>query len=259
MGSEWDCVPLCRSYLLAMFDDFFVHAHEDGAARHLRYRWAIGVHADGQHEMLGMWHDSASDKVNRQEPSEDLVRRGVERIQFVAGIDPNTEPGIRRSYPSSKSLTSIGQFLRKVEADLTGRDRVAVCDLAAELYAAGTLDRARALVANFAAGPVGMNYPAARDRWSCDLEQLGPIHNLSPGLRRRLRETDSAAQQVNRNLRRATARRGCFPSLSAAASFIEQTLVRTERNLAVFEAAHPVSPAHRGARVMGSVIVASHC
>lgn len=245
MGSERNCLPLCRSYLLAMFDDLFVDAHEDGASRRWRFRWAIGVLADGQQEMLGMWHDSTSKDVNRQDASNDLVRRGVERIQCIAGFDPNTEPGIRRSYPSSKFLTSIGQFLRKVEADLTERDRVAVSDLAAELYAAETLYRARALVGNFAAGPVGEKYPVARDRWSCDLEQLAPIHNLSPGLRRRLRETDSAVQHVNRNLRRATARRGCFSCLSAATSFIEQTLVRTERSLAVFEAAHTASPAHR--------------
>ena len=246
MGSERYCAPLCRSYLLAMFDDLCVYAYEAGAARHWRFRWAIGVLADGQHEVLGMWHDSASDAVNRQEASDDLVRRGVERIRVIAGIEPNAELRVRRAYPSSKSLTSIGQFLRKVEADLTERDLGEVSDFAAKLYAAGTLHRARELVANFAAGPVGVRYPAARDRWSCDVEQLGPIHNLSPGLRRRLRVTDSTAQQVNRNLRRATARHGCFPSLSVATSFIEQTLVRTERKLGVFEAAHTARRAHRG-------------
>jgi len=84
--SAWRERPLCRRYVLAIFDVAAVRLRE---AKYLRDRsvpWAIGWLADGPCEPLGAWiePETGADGVPRM--LADLQGRGVERIAYVAGI-----------------------------------------------------------------------------------------------------------------------------------------------------------------------------
>lgn len=256
-GPEWHYPPLCRSYLLALFGDFIVRAHEDRGPQFLHFRWAIGVLADGQFEMLGVWRDLAPDDASWRKVSVDLKCRGVEKIRFVASIDLDTELAMLPSYPSSMWLTSIGQFLRRVAAGLKERHRGAVDELGVELHAAGTIQRARTVVADFAAGPVGLRYPGSLERWSPLLEQLEAIYALRPRLRRLIRNADNVAQEVRRRLSRAIARHGCSASLSTATSFVAETLTHDVSDFGVLKPAHAAGSAQRRARTMTGPVAAA--
>lgn len=225
-------LPLCRNYLLVHFQAISIPVQEQGATGEVATHWGLGVLADGQREVVGAWIKPSSDELASIAVFEDLRLRGVERIRFVVGIDPTrSQPTMRGPYPSATALPTIGELVRKIEADLTARDREAARYLLASLRAAHTAQAARAALVDITASPVGAKDTASASRWGANLEQLGTFFALAPRLRRIVRDAEDVADQLERSLRRVVRARHCFPNAAAAASFVADTLIREEGNL----------------------------
>lgn len=104
----WNTRPLCRHYLAVVFESQLVAVWKQDAACDLEARWAIGVVADGQYEVLGMWWESVPGMFNWEEICADLTLRGVEKIAFVGGNEPNVlGEAMRTSYPFAKTLALL--------------------------------------------------------------------------------------------------------------------------------------------------------
>jgi len=93
----WARRPLCRRYVLGVFDAAAVRWREAGGQSAHRVHWAFGWLADGECEPLGVWIERAPDGVFLM--LADLQARGVERIWRVAGteswqIDERTAPAL---------------------------------------------------------------------------------------------------------------------------------------------------------------------
>jgi hypothetical protein len=108
----WNSRPLCCRYLAVVFETQRVAVRNQDALRDHEARWAIGVVADGQCEVLGMWWESVLGTFDWEEVFADLTLRGVEKITFVAGSEPHLlGEATRTSYPAAKTLPSEGNLL----------------------------------------------------------------------------------------------------------------------------------------------------
>jgi hypothetical protein len=108
--NEHRASPLCRSYLLVLFESVPVALQaDDGVCSGQRLHWALGVLPDGDNEVLGAWTASQSDGPAWNKVFEELAGRGVERIEFlvVGGLAPaQAERALRDEYPNAILLPS---------------------------------------------------------------------------------------------------------------------------------------------------------
>lgn len=83
--ARWRDLPLCRSYLLVRFQSILLPAH--GRTSELAILWALGVHAEGTSEVMGVWPGPTPDVPVSMELFEELRTRGLEKVHVVTGID----------------------------------------------------------------------------------------------------------------------------------------------------------------------------
>ena len=74
--------PLCRRYALVLVSPFNVDIARLDVTNQQRWRWALGMLADGECEALGAWPVTASQDLLLREC---LRERGVERIDGLLG------------------------------------------------------------------------------------------------------------------------------------------------------------------------------
>ncbi len=83
--SSWSQRPLCRRYVLGIFDTAIVRLRHAGQATQRPVHWAFGGLLDGESEPLGAWMAPASGEDASPGIVADLQWRGVERIWHVTG------------------------------------------------------------------------------------------------------------------------------------------------------------------------------
>ena len=83
----WLGRPLCRRYVLGIFDGAVVRSEGGQGGRDRTVHWATGWLADGECEFLGAWIEPEESPEGPPRMLADLKRRGVERIWHVAGTD----------------------------------------------------------------------------------------------------------------------------------------------------------------------------
>lgn len=244
-AGEWQSRPLCCRYLLLHVETLSMPVREVGFVRDQTVHWGLGVLADGQYEVLGIWLHPASATTGWHELFEDLKVRGVEKVRFVASSAPmDVSAAMRAAYPDATVLPSPGQLLRQSLAQVAPRQRNCWAEALGGLCAAATGQATRAALTALAASPWGASNPTVVERWRVAVAHLGPFYALAPRLRRLILSGDEAAERVGRTLQRAVARKGCFRSETAAITFVSEVLDRVDRG---FGAAGPV--AGRGSRI----------
>lgn len=254
-------LPLCSTYLSVHFEALPVHERRPGSTHGVSVYWGLGALADGQLDILGVWLAPGEGDMLWRTVFGDLKVRGLETMRFVTGTDPEViGTSLFASYPRTMALTSIGCFVRQIEADLTETDRVAADCMLRALRAAGTVQDARAALADLAASPLGGKYPAAVTRWEAELERLRPLYALTPRLRRIISRAEDAAHRLDQRLCRALDGRTCFNDGETAASFVAGTLMRAESDLGSLAASSARSIGRRGSKRLArpSTSVAGH-
>ena len=79
--------PLCRRYVLGIFDATIVRLRGADGPSDRSVHWAIGCLVDGECEPLGVWIEAAAGADASVEMVADLMIRGVQRIWHVTGGD----------------------------------------------------------------------------------------------------------------------------------------------------------------------------
>ena len=85
LPSGWLRRPLCRRYVLGLFDVAVVRSVGADGLRDHPVHWAFGWLADGECEPLGAWIEPACGSEPALQMLADLKHRGVERIWRVSG------------------------------------------------------------------------------------------------------------------------------------------------------------------------------
>lgn len=243
---EWQNVPLCRQYLAAFFEGRSLRLRTPKVDGNQTVHWAVGLLADGQHEVLGVWPEGAAAETCWGDVFGDLKVRGVEEIQFIASDELTcAELSVRSAFPRATVLPLMGQVLRRDLMQVRARDRAVASKALDSLRASSAAYAARSALAELKAASLGAKYPSLVADWDAALERLGPFYALAPRLRRIMRSADSVVERLNRKLGRAVASQGCFADADAATSFLLEALSRAERSLA--RPAEPVTLAERRA------------
>jgi hypothetical protein len=128
----WLRRPLCRRYVLGIFDASVVRLRDADGFRDHPVHWAFGWLADGECEPLGAWIGSESGAGSPLQMLADLKDRGVERIWHVTGTGVGRlQECVSAVFPGATVHTSVDR--RLTEALATSRPRAPLSpELAAE-------------------------------------------------------------------------------------------------------------------------------
>ncbi|MBT9495261.1 MAG: transposase [Paucibacter sp.] len=223
---EWRHIPLCTTYLLVLFETQRIGVPLDGAPCRHAVRWAFGMHADGQGEVLGVWPGMAAGSDPWREAIDDLSEGGVHRIDFVGG-DESID--ISAAYPSATVLPLIGQSLGRDLAHLKLQGRSLAVDEFDRLLSAGTLEAASTLLASFAVVPKGSTRSLVRESWNAKLQRLAPFFALSPRRQHLIRFADAEVRRMETALTRIDVRNESFVDQAALAGVVRGALLRAGR------------------------------
>jgi len=129
--SGWSNRPLCRRYVLGVFDVVVVRSRDADGCRDHPVHWAIGWLPGGECDFLGAWVESESGSESPLQMLADLKRRGVERIWHVTGTDRgNLQERVAAAFSGTTDRSSAESLL--TDARATSRRVLPSPELAAE-------------------------------------------------------------------------------------------------------------------------------
>ena len=193
---------------------------------------ALGVHSDGEREVLGVWLASETDSLAWRSASTDLEIRGVERLRFAisreaASAANRPSPAPQRSIELPHLERSIAAILAQVEP----RYRGAMTDAFRAVLVASRARAVDAAMTAVEAGPLGEGYAPLVVQWRALVSRWAPVFALPVAQRRLVLAVDRLAADSHKGLFRAIARHGPFTDSAAALGFIASALQRAERRL----------------------------
>lgn len=198
--------------------------------------WMVGNLSQAESETLAVWVTDEFERPGWKAVLLELRDRGVERIRFALSGDlTNFREDLRARFPGATALPSFAQLLDRSVSQVAARHRDPVAEQLRAVIEAESGPEARASLSAFQSSRWGASYTGLVADWRIALEQGWALWTVSPALRREVLSGDGAAAVLNRSLRRAVARHGCFADMEAAHAFVVASLTRAERRL---EASH---------------------
>jgi putative transposase len=225
----WQKRPLDATYPLVFFDAIRVKMRDEGMVKNKAIHIALGVRADGQKEVLGMWIEQNEGAKFWLNVMNELKNRGVEDI-LLAVVDglKGFPDAINAAFPDTVVQTCIVHLLRNSMDFVSWKDRKSLAGALKEIYRAINAEAAEQALTGFEQGPWGQRYPAIGQIWRRAWTEVIPFFAF-PDEVRRIIYTTNAIEALNSKLRRAVRARGHFPSEEAATKLLYLILHRTEK------------------------------
>jgi putative transposase len=225
----WQKRPLDTIYPLVFFDAIRVKMRDEGMVKNKAIHIALGVRADGQKEVLGMWIEQNEGAKFWLNVMNELKNRGVEDI-LLAVVDglKGFPDAINAAFPDTVVQTCIVHLLRNSMDFVSWKDRKSLAGALKEIYRAINADAAEQALTSFEQGPWGQRYPAIGQIWRRAWSEVIPFFAF-PDEVRRIIYTTNAIEALNSKLRRAVRARGHFPSEEAATKLLYLILHRSEK------------------------------
>jgi len=212
----WQNRPLEAMYPVVFFDALRVKIRDDGGVSNKAVYLALGVQADGQRDVLGLWIEQTEGAKFWLKVFNELKTRGCRDI-LIAVVDglKGLAEAIGTAFPRTTVQTCIVHLIRN-SLDYAGwKDRKAVAAALRPIYAAASAQAAEQALQAFADGPWGAKYPMIVAAWQRAWEHVTPFFVFPPDIRRVI-YTTNAIESLNMQLRKIIKTRGHFPSDEAA-------------------------------------------
>lgn len=212
----WQNRPLEAMYPVVFFDALRVKIRDDGGVSNKAVYLALGVQADGQRDVLGLWVEQTEGAKFWLKVFNDLKTRGCQDI-LIAVVDglKGLADAIGTAFPRTTVQTCIVHLIRN-SLDYAGwKDRKAVDAALRPIYAAASEQAAEHALQTFADGPWGIKYPTIVAAWQRAWENVTPFFVFPPDIRRVI-YTTNAIESLNMQLRKIIKTRGHFPTDEAA-------------------------------------------
>jgi transposase-like protein len=212
----WQNRPLEAMYPVVFFDALRVKIRDDGGVSNKAVYLALGVQADGQRDVLGLWVEQTEGAKFWLKVFNDLKTRGCQDI-LIAVVDglKGLADAIGTAFPRTTVQTCIVHLIRN-SLDYAGwKDRKAVAAALRPIYAAASEQAAEHALQTFADGPWGIKYPTIVAAWQRAWENVTPFFVFPPDIRRVI-YTTNAIESLNMQLRKIIKTRGHFPNDEAA-------------------------------------------
>ena len=225
----WQKRPLDAIYPLVFFDAIRVKMRDEGMVKNKAIHIALGVRADGQKEVLGMWIEQNEGAKFWLNVMNELKNRGVEDI-LLAVVDglKGFPDAINAAFPDTVVQTCIVHLLRNSMDFVSWKDRKSLAAALKEIYRAINAEAAEQALTGFEQGPWGQRYPAIGQIWRRAWTEVIPFFAFPDDVRRII-YTTNAIEALNSKLRRAVRARGHFPSEEAATKLLYLILHRSEK------------------------------
>lgn len=212
----WQNRPLEAMYPVVFFDALRVKIRDDGGVSNKAVYLALGVQADGQRDVLGLWVEQTEGAKFWLKVFNELKTRGCQDI-LIAVVDglKGLAEAIGTAFPRTTVQTCIVHLIRN-SLDYAGwKDRKAVAAALRPIYAAASAQAAEQALQAFADGPWGTKYPTIVAAWQRAWENVTPFFVFPPDIRRVI-YTTNAIESLNMQLRKIIKTRGHFPTDEAA-------------------------------------------
>ena len=227
--STWQQRPLDAAYPLVFFDALRVKIRDEGMVRNKAIHIALGVRADGQKEVLGLWIEQNEGAKFWLRVMNELKNRGVEDI-MLAVVDglKGFPDAITAVFPEAVVQTCIVHLLRNSMDFVSWKDRKPLATALKGIYRAVDAKAAEEVLTEFEGSFWGQRYPAIGQIWRRAWSEVIPFFAF-PGDVRKILYTTNAIEALNSKLRRAVRARGHFPNDDAATKLLYLILNRTEK------------------------------
>jgi transposase-like protein len=212
----WQSRPLEPMYPVVFFDALRVKIRSDGGVSNKAVYLALGIQADGQRDVLGLWIEQTEGAKFWLKVFNDLKTRGCQDI-LIAVVDglKGLADAINTVYPKATVQTCIVHLIRN-SLDYAGwKDRKLIAQALRPIYTAVSEAAARDQLQAFAQGPWGIKYPTIVQSWTRAWEHVTPFFVFPPDIRRVI-YTTNAIESLNMQLRKIIKTRGHFPNDDAA-------------------------------------------
>jgi transposase-like protein len=212
----WQSRPLEAMYPVVFFDALRVKIRDDGVVSNKAVYLALGIQADGQRDVLGLWIEQTEGAKFWPKVFNELKTRGCQDI-LIAVVDglKGLAEAIGTAYPRTTVQTCIVHLIRNSLEYSSYKDRKALAAALRPIYAAASEQAARQALQEFADGPWGTRYPTIVQSWQRAWEHVTPFFVFPPEIRRVV-YTTNAIESLNMQLRKIIKTRGHFPNDEAA-------------------------------------------
>ncbi len=215
----WQSRPLDELFPIVYLDCLVVKVREDKRIINKAVYLALGVNAEGQKELLGMWLSQNEGAKFWLNVLTELKNRGLETV-FIFCVDGLTgfPDAIETVYPQSKIQLCIVHKIRQSLKYVSWKERKEIAADLKSIYGAHTLDEAEMALVSFAE-KWDAKYPNISQSWQRDWEQLTPFFSYPHDIRRAI-YTTNAIESLNMSLRKVIKNKRVFPSDDAVFKLI---------------------------------------
>jgi putative transposase len=215
--AEWQSRPLDPVYAVLFLDAIHVKIRDGQVANRPIYV-ALGVTADGERDILGLWAGEHGDGEGAKfwlRVLTEIRNRGTKDVLMVICDGLNGFPdAIAQVWPLAVTQTCIVHLLRNSFRYASRRDWAAIAQQLKPVYTAATEAEALDRFADFA-GTWEARYPAIIKLWEAAWAEFTPFLAFDREIRT-LITTTNAIESLNARFRRSVKARGHFPTEQAA-------------------------------------------
>ena len=207
----WQNRPLDRLYPIVYLDCIVVKVKQEKRILNKAVYLALGVNAEGQKELLGMWISENEGAKFWLNVLTELKNRGVEDI-FIACVDglSGFPEAIETVYPRTQVQTCIVHMVRNSLKYVSWKDRKALAQDLKKMYSAATVEEAE-LSLNHFAEKWDDKYPTISELWRRHWAQVIPFFAYPADIRKAI-YTTNAIESLNMTLRKVIKNKRSFPS-----------------------------------------------
>lgn len=216
----WQSRPLETMYPVVFFDALRVKIRDDGMVSNKAVYLALGIQADGQRDVLGLWIEQTEGAKFWLKVFNELKTRGCQDI-LIAVVDglKGLPEAVAAVYPRTTVQTCIVHLIRNSLEFASYADRKKLAQALRPIYAAASAETAEQALREFSEGPWGAKYPMIVQCWQRAWEHVTPFFVFPPDIRRVV-YTTNAIESLNMQLRKIIKTRGHFPNDEAAVKLL---------------------------------------
>ena len=216
---QWQSRPLEEMYPIVYFDALRVKIRDGGTVRNKAVYLALGIAADGNKDVLGLWIEESEGAKFWLRVFNELRNRGVNDI-LIAVVDGlrGFPEAIQAAFPEAQIQTCIVHLVRNSLSHVSWKDRQALAAALRPIYQAPDELRAEAALTALETGPWG-RWPAIAQAWRRQWPQVIPFFAYPPEVRVIL-YTTNAIESLHMQIRKVIKSRGHVPNDDAARKLI---------------------------------------
>lgn len=213
--TEWQARPLEPMYPIVYFDALRLKIRDGGTVRNKAVYLALGIDAEGNKHVLGMWIEESEGAKFWLRVFNELRNRGLEDV-LIAVVDGlrGFPEAIQAVFPQAQIQTCVVHLIRNSLSHVGWKDRKALADDLKPIYQAADSLAAEAALEAFERGRWA-RYPAIAQAWRRQWPQVVPFFAYPREVRLILYSTN-AIESLHMQVRKVSKSRGHFPNDDAA-------------------------------------------